>query len=440
MLAFHLSTHVHSRKQGHSSVAAAAYRSGSKMYDERCECMHDYGRKRGIEHSEMLMPGGNTIDRSSFWNSIEKHHKRGDAILSREVVVALPAQLNKSDRESLTRALSKRLSDDYGVAADFSIHSPRKVSQKDLKIKPDQHIVIDPESGKKHNGNWHAHIMLSACQVERDGSLGKKAERLDPIHCQKRQMSNLADIARPLWAGMAADRLQERGFSVEAERFRNGHLTLPMQVEKARERGDTELVRAKEGKIPDRHIGQKASAYERRTGKLSFRRFEVQQDVQQRLATAKEQGEIVRQSQTLDSTIIDLRTQLSDALAERDVTRSQPTAADRLAAARAAATVMDKPSMGQQVQIDMKIDKELKAMSPAQQRVYWEGVNERVHDRLPPSELKEKEQTEQQEASGSQQSMTPMERLQKAIEEGKKAERERVERDRLGRDDNSFER
>lgn len=38
---------VHSRSNGHSAVAGAAYRLGLRLYDERAKVWHDY-RKRGL--------------------------------------------------------------------------------------------------------------------------------------------------------------------------------------------------------------------------------------------------------------------------------------------------------------------------------------------------------------------------------------------------------
>jgi len=53
---YHLSIKSVSRATGRSATAAAAYRSGSEIHDERTGEEHDYTRKRGIEHAEIVLP------------------------------------------------------------------------------------------------------------------------------------------------------------------------------------------------------------------------------------------------------------------------------------------------------------------------------------------------------------------------------------------------
>ena len=64
------------------------YRAGVEITDERTGLVHDYTRKGGVLHSELILPGGGTADRAEFWNGIEAHHKRGDAVLVREVEIS----------------------------------------------------------------------------------------------------------------------------------------------------------------------------------------------------------------------------------------------------------------------------------------------------------------------------------------------------------------
>jgi hypothetical protein len=172
---YHLSAKTVSRSAGRSATAAAAYRAGAKIADERTGEVHDYTKKGGVLHTELILPNGETADRSAFWNRIEKHHKRGDAVLAREVEVSLPAELTKEQRQALAVGFARELADRYRVAADVALHAPRTLTSRDLKNNPDQYQETDPETGRKHNGNWHAHILLSACHVSPDGTLGKKA-------------------------------------------------------------------------------------------------------------------------------------------------------------------------------------------------------------------------------------------------------------------------
>ena len=48
MAIFHFSANIISRGKGRSAVAAAAYRSGSRITNEYDGVVHDYRRKRGV--------------------------------------------------------------------------------------------------------------------------------------------------------------------------------------------------------------------------------------------------------------------------------------------------------------------------------------------------------------------------------------------------------
>ena len=83
------------RSAGRSATAAAAYRSGEQVADERTGRTHDYTGKSDIYGSEILLPEGapeRLGDRVTLWNEVERVEKRKDAQLSREVMVALPSR------------------------------------------------------------------------------------------------------------------------------------------------------------------------------------------------------------------------------------------------------------------------------------------------------------------------------------------------------------
>lgn len=58
MAIYHLHMKVFGRSSGASAVAAAAYRSASRLRDDRIDRAHDFTAKRGVEHSEVLLPEG----------------------------------------------------------------------------------------------------------------------------------------------------------------------------------------------------------------------------------------------------------------------------------------------------------------------------------------------------------------------------------------------
>src|SRR3546814_1118381 len=56
MAIFHFSVKVIGRGAGRSAVAAAAYRAGERLHDERLDRAHDFTNKPGVVHSEILLP------------------------------------------------------------------------------------------------------------------------------------------------------------------------------------------------------------------------------------------------------------------------------------------------------------------------------------------------------------------------------------------------
>lgn len=237
MAIYHLTAKAYSRKDGKSSTGGAAYRAGVCIEDARTGEVHDYTRRSGVAFAALCLPGGASADRAEFWNRVEAHHKRGDAITCREVEVALPAELDADARRELAHAFAKHLSDTYGVAADVAIHEP---------------------SNGGDERNHHAHILLSACSVNADGTLGKKAEALDPIACKKAQRPSLADTQREHWARMVNTALAKAGSTVRVD-----HRRLDAQQADAAQRGDFATA-ARLDRRATQHEGKELTAARRR--------------------------------------------------------------------------------------------------------------------------------------------------------------------------------
>ena len=53
---FHCTIKLVQRSKGKSVVAAAAYRSGTKLVNEWDGMTHDYTRKGGVVHAEIMLP------------------------------------------------------------------------------------------------------------------------------------------------------------------------------------------------------------------------------------------------------------------------------------------------------------------------------------------------------------------------------------------------
>ena len=91
MAIYHMSIKITSRGNGKSAVAAAAYRAGEKITNERDGVTHDYTRKGGIVHTAILLPD-NALpeykDRAVLWNAVEKIEKAKNSQLAREIDVS----------------------------------------------------------------------------------------------------------------------------------------------------------------------------------------------------------------------------------------------------------------------------------------------------------------------------------------------------------------
>ena len=73
---YHWNIGIVSRGKGKSAVAAAAYRSGEKLTNEWDGMTHDYTRKGGVVHTEIMLPPHappSFADRSTLWNSSENN-------------------------------------------------------------------------------------------------------------------------------------------------------------------------------------------------------------------------------------------------------------------------------------------------------------------------------------------------------------------------------
>lgn len=138
-----------------SAVGSAAYRSGEKLTNEYDGITHDYTKKTGIVHTEILLPPhapSDFADRSILWNSVEKIEKSKNSQLAREIEVALPIEL---DREQQIRLVREYVQDNFvsaGMCADIAFHD-------------------------KKNGNPHAHIMLTMRPLEQSGEWGAKSKK-----------------------------------------------------------------------------------------------------------------------------------------------------------------------------------------------------------------------------------------------------------------------
>lgn len=185
---YHLAVKSVSRSAGRSATAAAAYRAGDEIKDERTGLVHDYTRKQGVEHSALILPAGApewAADRAALWNAAEQAEKRKDAKVAREFEVALPAELDADARRELALSFAREISDRYGVAVDVAIHAPHRHGD---------------------DRNHHAHMLATTRQLGLEG-LGAKTRELDV----KATASVAVEQLRERWAEMQNLALERAG-------------------------------------------------------------------------------------------------------------------------------------------------------------------------------------------------------------------------------------
>lgn len=142
MAIYHLTVNPIRRSQNHKAIAAAAYRSGEKLKDDRYVDPENYSRRKGIVHREIMAPANApdwVYDRETLWNRVEKGEKRRDAQLAREIEFAIPRELSFEDQLTLVRRFVADETVSRGMIADFAIHE-REAS--DGGTNPHAHIML----------------------------------------------------------------------------------------------------------------------------------------------------------------------------------------------------------------------------------------------------------------------------------------------------------
>lgn len=155
MAIYHFAAKVITRGTGRSVVAAAAYASCSQIYNEYDGIMHDYVKKRGNIYKEIFLPPNAPIkwqDRAELWNAVEVAEKSKDSRLARELIVALPIELQIDEWKSMLKNFITENCVDKGMCADVNIHDT------------DGH-------------NPHAHILLTVRPLDEKGKWQAKTQK-----------------------------------------------------------------------------------------------------------------------------------------------------------------------------------------------------------------------------------------------------------------------
>lgn len=145
---------VGSRGSGKSAVAAAAYRSGSKIRDLEQNREFDFTRKNGVVYGDVTLPPNapsEFSDREKLWNSVQAAETKKSARLYRELMAAVPRELSRDQQIRLGRDFAKSLAA-QGMCVDWNLHD-------------------------KGDGNPHIHFLCTTRPLNSDGSWAEAKER-----------------------------------------------------------------------------------------------------------------------------------------------------------------------------------------------------------------------------------------------------------------------
>jgi ATP-dependent exoDNAse (exonuclease V) alpha subunit len=194
------------RGVGRRATAAAAYRAGERIRDERSGELFNYRRRRDVLHTEIFLPvqfDGMPVswarNRQKLWNTAEHAEKRYNARVAREYQISLPAELNAGQRIALARAFSGHLAERYKVAVDLAVHEPR--------------LGGDPR-------NFHAHLLTTTREVTPAGLGAKAGLDLPPLERRRRELPDHRQEylnLREQWATLVNETLREANVAARVD-------------------------------------------------------------------------------------------------------------------------------------------------------------------------------------------------------------------------------
>ncbi|MBV9828311.1 MAG: MobA/MobL family protein [Alphaproteobacteria bacterium] len=195
---YSLHVKIVSRSKGRSVVAAAAYRAGESLGDDRLGVVWDFTRKYGVLHTEIIAPEGApewATNRAELWNAAEraedKSTRRNTAATGRDIILALPHELTDAQRLDAVRQFAESLVRRYGVAVDFAIHAPDRHSDE---------------------RNFHAHLLMTTRWLGPKG-FGAKTRVLDDYKTGPGEIETI----RQTWEQVGNRALEKAGFDIRID-------------------------------------------------------------------------------------------------------------------------------------------------------------------------------------------------------------------------------
>lgn len=225
MAVYHFRAKIISRGAGQSAVAAAAYRSGTSLRDQRDGSVKDFtARENDVAFSGIFTPAGAPDwmrDREALWNRAEAVERRKDAQLARELEISLPHEMTDEQREWLLKDFVREQFTRRGLVVDAAIHAPGR------------------NSDARHH---HAHLMVTMRQVDGEDFAATK----------DRDLNDRGQLAqwREEWANLANRHLARHGIDARID-----HRSLEdqgIEREPLKYEGPAVTAMARRGEITDR--------------------------------------------------------------------------------------------------------------------------------------------------------------------------------------------
>jgi Ti-type conjugative transfer relaxase TraA len=226
MAIYHFSAKVISRAAGSSALASAAYRSASRLHDQRLDRHHDFSNKAGVVHSEVMLPDGapeHLSDRERLWNDVEAAEKRIDAQLAREIEFAIPREMSKAQGIELARDFVQGEFVDRGMIADLNVHWDVGA---DGLAKPHAHVMLTMRDvgedgfGKKNRDwnrtdllekwreRWSEHVNTRLAELDIDARIDHRSLEAQGIDLEPQHKIGPA-ASRMAAQGLTSERLEE---------------------------------------------------------------------------------------------------------------------------------------------------------------------------------------------------------------------------------------
>src|SRR5580700_9181792 len=226
MAIYRCEARIITRGKGHSAVAAAAYRTGSKIQDERAGITHNYSsRQKGIVESVILRPENAPKfcdDTATLWNEVERSENRKDARLAREFILSLPRELSPKENFQLAVEWSQSHLVSKGMVVEVSLHNPKVGTNPHAHVLCTMRTIEGDKFSAKKPREWNDVGVLLEWRESWEKAVNaalEKAGRPERVDHRSLADQGIDRIPEPK-IGKEAMGMKERGAVADPERFK----------------------------------------------------------------------------------------------------------------------------------------------------------------------------------------------------------------------------